>query len=200
MNIPKNKLIKSLQRGKGVFMLRTARYLKYSVILMVMINFFIMVPYIVYPRPYKESVITASETYQVDPLLIYAVMKTESKFNKNALSHKGAKGLMQIMDKTGQWGAELIGIEGYSHDKLFEADMNIQLGTWYIARLIKQYEGDLCTVLTAYNAGTGNVAKWRENKKYSQDGKTIHTIPFKETKDYVNKVSLYYKRYKRLYT
>lgn len=184
---------------KGFLAVKRIKYLKHMISLMIIGSLLLALAYVIYPRPYKESVLRASEKYQVDPLLIYAVMKTESKFNANALSCKGAKGLMQIMDKTGAWGAELMGIEIYSHDKLFEPDMNIQMGTWYIARLMRQYEGDLSTVLAAYNAGAGNVAKWQQNSNYSHDGRTIHKIPFKETNGYVKKVNLHYKVYKWLY-
>jgi soluble lytic murein transglycosylase len=152
-----------------------------------------------YPTPYKEHVLISSEKYEIDPFLIYAVMKAESKFNPHALSRKGAKGLMQMMDTTGAWIAEITQLEGYSSDQLFAPQVNIELATWYISRLLKQYDGDVEMMLMAYNAGSGNVSKWKKDIRYSEDGITIHTIPFKETKEYLKKVKRYYTMYKWLY-
>nr|WP_053986351.1 lytic transglycosylase domain-containing protein [Holtiella tumoricola] len=156
-------------------------------------------PFVLYRRPYKEVVDTYSTRYGVDPLFVYSVMKAESGFEPKALSRSGAKGLMQIMNKTGSWGATECEIPYYSNDKLFDPEINIQIGCWYLAKLMNQYEGDQNLVLAAYNAGSGNVAKWRENTLYSKDGRVLHTIPFKETDRYVKKVSFHYAIYKLLY-
>lgn len=156
--------------------------------------------HVAYPRLYRAQVEEMSTKYEVDPLFIYAIIKTESKFNTNAISKSGAKGLMQIMDGTGQWGAEMCGIQEYSKEKLFDPCTNIEIGCWYISKLLKQYEGNIDLVLAAYNAGSGNVARWRENKAYSSDGKNIHTIPFKETDNYLKRVKKNYSLYKGLYT
>lgn len=152
-----------------------------------------------YPKPYNARVVAEGEYHGVDPLLLFAMMKVESGFDENAISRSGAKGLMQIMDKTGDWGAKECGISDYTTSDLFEPDTNIKIGTWYIARLIKQYNGDINMALTAYNAGSGNVAKWRSNKQYSHDGVNLHTIPFKETKNYVKKINFHYQVYQLLY-
>lgn len=155
--------------------------------------------YTIYARPYKEIVYTKSNKYGVDPLLIYAIMRAESKFDSQAISPSGAKGLMQIMNKTGTWGAEVCGISNFAPDQLFNPEINIEIGTWYIAKLIGQYEGEIDTALAAYNAGSGNVAKWKANTAYSYDGKTIHKIPFKETDNYIKRVNFNYWVYKLLY-
>ncbi|MEG0580487.1 MAG: lytic transglycosylase domain-containing protein, partial [Niameybacter sp.] len=149
--------------------------------------------------PYLNIVETYSDQYDLDPLFVYSVMKTESGYDPMAISRSGAKGLMQIMDKTGTWGAEECDILNYSNDKLFQPEVNIYIGCWYLARLMKQYEGDHQLVLAAYNAGTGNIAKWRANTLYSSDGNTLHTIPFKETEKYIQKVSFHYAVYRMLY-
>lgn len=155
--------------------------------------------FIIYRRPYEELVKSYSQQYDVDEALVYAVMKAESGFDPMAISKSGAKGLMQIMNKTGSWGAEVCKIPDYSNDRLFEPGINIQIGTWYLAKLTKQYEGNLQLILAAYNAGTGNVAKWRSNTLYSSDGNALHTIPFKETHKYIQKVNFYYTIYRMLY-
>lgn len=143
-----------------------------------------------YPKPYEGMVSAQSKQQGVDPLLIYAMMKVESGFDEEALSRSGAKGLMQIMDRTGAWGAQECGLGSFSVQQLFDPEVNIRIGVWYIARLIKQYSGDVNMALTAYNAGSGNVAKWRSDSTYSLDGINLHTIPFKETAKYVKKGEL----------
>lgn len=155
--------------------------------------------YYLYPCQYKELVFKYAKEYEVDPMLIYAMIKVESKYNTQAISKSGAKGLMQIMDKTGAWGAEQVAIQNYSHEVLFKPEVNIKIGCWYVSKLIRQYEGDLSMALAAYNAGTGNIAKWRQDFKYSSDGKTLYKIPFKETSLYVTKVKWHYRIYKVLY-
>ncbi|MGL6174266.1 MAG: lytic transglycosylase domain-containing protein [Cellulosilyticaceae bacterium] len=152
-----------------------------------------------YPRLYREQVEVMSKKYEVDPLFIYAIIKTESKFNTSAISRSGAKGLMQIMDGTGQWGAEMCEIQDYTTEKLFDPWINIQIGCWYISKLLDQYQGNIDLALAAYNAGSGNVARWRANTNYSSDGKNIHTIPFKETDNYLKRVKKNYILYKELY-
>ncbi|MGL4791156.1 MAG: lytic transglycosylase domain-containing protein, partial [Anaerotignaceae bacterium] len=82
----------------------------------------------IFERPYSEVVEKHAQMYNVDENLIYSVMFTESGFDEKALSPKGAKGLMQIMDITGGWGGEYLKIENYSTEMLFDADVNIQIG------------------------------------------------------------------------
>jgi soluble lytic murein transglycosylase len=127
------------------------------------------------------------------------MIRTESGFDPKAESHKGAKGLMQITDQTGLWGAQEIGIKDYHSQRLFEPDINIQIGAWYVRRLLNQYKGDLTLTLAAYNGGSGNVARWLGDSRYSEDGKTLNHIPFKETKQYVKKVRKNLKQYQKFY-
>lgn len=175
------------------------RVLKFIVGLLVVVGIGISSLYMIYARPYKDIVYVKSSKYGVDPLLIYSIMKAESKFDSQAISPSGAKGLMQIMNKTGTWGAEVCGISNFAPDQLFNPEINIEIGTWYIAKLLSQYEGNIDTALAAYNAGSGNVAKWKANTAYSLDGKTIHRIPFKETDNYIKRVNFNYWVYKLLY-
>lgn len=160
---------------------------------------FIVLPNILFPQKYLEYVDKFSEKYNIEPSLVYAVMLTESHFVPDALSPKGAKGLMQISDITGQWAAQEIGIMGYSNDSLYNPEVNIEIGCWYLNKLIIQFDEPLETALAAYNAGSGNVSKWLKNSQYSEDGKTLKQIPFKETRDYIKKVLTAKKVYEMLY-
>lgn len=160
---------------------------------------YIILPNFVFPMAHKEAVFKSAQHHKVDPLLIYSIMKAESKFDQNAMSNRGAKGLMQIMDQTGQWAAAELNIDGFTNEQLFDPQVNIEIACWYVARLMNQYDGNLRTLLAAYNAGTGNVYKWKNNKEYSLDGVSLDHIPFEETRNYVKKVSRNLKMYRYLY-
>ena len=152
----------------------------------------------IYPYGYKEIVEKYSKEYDLDPLLVLAVIKTESDFKQNAESHKGAKGLMQLMDDTGTWAASEVGIENFNPEMLFLPEVNIRLGCWYLENLTYEF-GDLSLVLAAYNGGSGNVTRWLQTPEYSSNGKELEFIPFKETKKYVDKVKTNYNAYKYFY-
>lgn len=160
---------------------------------------YIVLPGFIFPMKYKNLVVEKSIQHKVDPLLVLSIMKAESKFDPNAISRRGAKGLMQIMDKTGEWAATEMQIADFTQDKLFDPATNINIGCWYLAKLLDQYDGDISTLSAAYNAGTGNVYKWRNNKDFSLDGVTLDYIPFGETRRYVKKVNRNLKFYRYLY-
>lgn len=153
----------------------------------------------VFPIKYKSNVEKYSEEYNLDKYLVYAVIKIESNFDKKAESNKGAKGLMQIMDTTGEWAAKEIGINYFLTSMIFNEDLNIRMGSWYINNLLKEFDGDVDLVLAAYNGGSGNVNKWLGDEEYSEDGKTLSLIPFNETKKYVDKVNVIKNIYEYLY-
>ena len=151
-----------------------------------------------YPYKYKEIVDKYSYEYNLDPFLVLAVIKTESNFNTDAESSKGAKGLMQIMDSTGEWIGSKVEIDKFNANMLYDPEINIEFGWWYLNSLLKEFS-DLSLALAAYNGGSGNVTKWLNNPEYSSDGENLTYIPFKETKKYVDKVNTRYNVYKFLY-
>lgn len=152
-----------------------------------------------YPVKYINIINKYSQEYQLDPLLVISIIKVESKFQEKAISHKGAKGLMQIASITGKWGAEELNIEGYDENMLFIPEINIRIGCWYINKLKEQFKNDLILVLAAYNGGSGNVSKWLKDYRYSSDGVILEKIPFKETREYIVKVDRTFKIYKYIY-
>ena len=141
-----------------------------------------------YPLSYSTSIKKYAEEFQVDPYLIAAVISVESSFDKEATSPKDARGLMQIGPSTGEWAAEKLDIENYSSDMLYEPDVNIRIGAWYLNNLSDEFNGNIPVVLAAYNGGSGNVSKWLDDKDYSKDGVNLDNIPFPETRAYVDKV------------
>ena len=152
-----------------------------------------------YPMLYRDIILLYSSEYELDPYLVFAVIWVESKFDSRATSRRGARGLMQIVPTTGSWVAEKMGLKGYNDDSLYDPDINIRIGCWYINYLKELYFGDMNLALAAYNGGSGNVRKWLNDPRYSRDGKTLEDIPFKEIKNFVNRVWHAYNRYKRLY-
>lgn len=152
-----------------------------------------------YPLKYQQEVYRYSNEFHIDPMLVFAVMKAESNFDRYAVSEKGAKGLMQITDKTGIWAAEKIGIKDFAPANLFITDTNIRIGCWYLGKLKKQFDGDITLAITAYNGGSGRVQEWLKNEEYSSTGKSLEKIPFNETDKYVKKVLREYEIIKYIY-
>lgn len=141
-----------------------------------------------FPVNHRDIIRKYAAENQLEESLVFAVIHTESRFREDAISHMEASGLMQIMRDTAYEQATMLGIENFNYDQIFDPEINIRLGTHYLARLIQQF-GNIDTALAAYNAGRGNVARWLENPEFSSDGKTLHTIPFPETRNYVERVS-----------
>lgn len=129
--------------------------------------------YFVKSMPYGDLIHRKAEKYDVDPALVAAVIEQESRFKSRARSHVGAKGLMQLMPRTGRWmGAR----------DLYDPEQNVDAGVKYIKYLHKRFDGNLKKTLAAYNAGEGNV------KRYGG------IPPFRETQTYVKKVMKNYDR------
>lgn len=145
-----------------------------------------------YPLKFEENVNASAERYGIDRYLVFSVMKAESKFRQNARSHKDAQGLMQITPETAMWAMDKMGIDG----DIFQPEINIEVGSWYLAKLISDHDGDLTAALAAYNAGSTNVNGWKKETGMLN----LEDIQFEETRDYVYKTLEYYENYKKLYT
>ena len=151
----------------------------------------------VYKLEYAEYVKKYANEYNVDEYLIYAIIKAESNFEPNAESHRGAKGLMQLMYSTAEDIAKRINVN-LNEDNILEPDININLGTKYISMLIQKYN-NTNLALAAYNAGSGNVDGWIEKGTLKSDGSDIENVPFTETNNYVRKILRDYEIYKNIY-
>lgn len=147
----------------------------------------------VYPKKYEADVKKYARMYDIDEELIFSVIKAESDFDKSAISKKGAIGLMQVMEDTATWVCDRIGISDFSKGDLFLPDKNIEIGAYYLSYLLDLYDDNLECALAAYNAGPGNVDKWRGSEQ------SLSEIPFPETKKYVNSTKRYIKIYELLY-
>ena len=153
----------------------------------------------VYPLQYDYLVRQYAYETKIDPALVASVILVESKFDERASSQPGAHGLMQVMPDTAQWIADEMGMTDYTPDKLSDVRTNIRLGTWYLAYLLKEYDGNQILALAAYNAGRGHVDSWVREYGWTKDFQEIEKIPFSETWEYVRIVLLNEKHYKQLY-
>ena len=156
---------------------------------------------IIYPKEYKEIVNIYAGEYDVDENLVFAVIKAESNFDENAVSHKNAIGLMQIMQETAEDIITRYGID-IDKDNLIEeikkVQNNINIGTKYLSTLLETY-GNKEVAVAAYNAGIGTVNNWIEKGIIKKDGTDIENIPYKETNNYVRKILRNYEIYQRIY-
>lgn len=143
-------------------------------------------------KKYYSAVVEFSEKSGIDPALAFAVIRTESGFNKNAKSNKGAAGLMQLMPETAEYIAQIIKYKGEIN--LYDADCNIYLGCAYLSYLLKKFKSENAAVC-AYNAGETNVFNWLKNEEFSDDGVNLKKIPYPETRDYFLRVKRYKKEY-----
>ena len=153
---------------------------------------------ILYPKTYSEIISVYAEEYDVEENLIYAVIKAESNFDDDAVSNKGATGLMQLMNETAEEVAQNESIEFVSNDSLYNPEINIQIGVTYFANLLEIF-GNVAIALAAYNAGMGTVQSWIDDGIIKADGSDIENIPYKDTNMYVRKILNDYEIYIKIY-
>ncbi len=152
----------------------------------------------IYPIKYADFVEEYAKQYEIDPLLVYAIIKAESDFEPKAKSKSGAMGLMQLMENTAVEVAKQIQVEELQTQQIYNPQTNIELGTCYFSTLLKKYN-QIGLALAAYNAGMGRVDQWLEQNIISQDASNLENIPYKETNMYVRKILNDYQIYQQLY-
>lgn len=151
-----------------------------------------------YPLTYEAIIFRRAEQHGVDPYLVAAVIRSESRFRPRATSSQGARGLMQIMPETGKWVADQMGLD-FDAELLYDPDYNINMGCWYLADLLHEFGGDPVLALAAYNGGRTNVKEWLQEQRWTGEHETLDQIPFQETRHYVAAVLRDHKRYLLLY-
>lgn len=150
-----------------------------------------------YPLPYIDIITFYAHREGIDPLLVAAVTRVESKFYPYAQSEQGARGLMQLMPETAKLAAEHLKLP-YKPDLLFNPEYNLRLGCWYLAALLREFD-NLPIALAAYNGGRGNVHSWLEEGIWDGSLQNLDKIPFGETREFVRRVLLNYRIYRFLY-
>ena len=136
-----------------------------------------------YPLPYEAALRREAAKNNFDPMFAAGLIRQESTFQADAVSRADAIGLMQVLPKTGKLLAKQIKVR-YAKNKLFEPDYNIELGMVYIAGLLRQ-TGAPEYAAAAYNAGEDRIAAWKAERNYEEIPELVESIPFTETRDYV---------------
>jgi soluble lytic murein transglycosylase len=160
------------------------------------------------PRPYWEALFpkaywTDLRKFSVlnglDPYLVASLIRQESEFNALALSHANAVGLMQLLPKTGKTVAKQVKLKGYSAPQLYTPAVNLELGTRYFKEMVDKYNGQFEYALAAYNAGTDRVGDWLGQGHYRDPQEFVESIPFTETREYVQAILRNASVYRQLY-
>jgi soluble lytic murein transglycosylase len=154
---------------------------------------------ILFPRPYWTDLQTQSMANSLDPYLVASLIRQESEFNPGAVSPANAYGLMQMLPQVGKAEAKFAHIKRFSTASLLEPTLNIQLGTHYFKEMVMQYNGQVEYALAAYNAGSNRVDDWLRSGSYRDVPEFVESIPFTETREYVQAIMRNAKVYQRLY-
>jgi soluble lytic murein transglycosylase len=150
-----------------------------------------LVRQVTHPLEYEREIRASAVDFGVEPSLVAAVIKAESRFDPEATSSRGAYGLMQLLPETARFVSERTGISGDYRDP----ETNIRIGTRYLSYLQSRYDGDERLVLAAYNSGEGRVDRWLSDEGFD----VSRDIPFAETRDYVQNVTESQRVYEDLY-
>jgi soluble lytic murein transglycosylase len=155
---------------------------------------------ILYPFPYRTLITEEARDRELDPFIASALIRQESMFEARITSPAGARGLMQIMPATGQGLAEAADVDRWNAEMLYHPEINVHLGTRYVAQHMDSYDGSLPAVFSAYNAGWHRVEWWRQWPEYGDDELFTERIPFRETRDYVKILTRNHALYHGLYS
>jgi len=157
-----------------------------------------------YPKGYWSQVVKKAGDFGLDPYLVLAVIREESRFNPKATSRSSARGLMQIMPRTGSGIAKDLDVSRYRTSRLYEPALNIEMGVYFLSSLVKNFKDNAYLALAGYNGGPNRIKRY-VNSWYNGNlglvdiDEFIESIPIRETRLYVQKVMGSYFEYKRLY-
>lgn len=155
---------------------------------------------VIYPQRYSEYVEYYAAKYSIDANRVYAIIRTESGFDPKAESNVGARGLMQITEETFDWiKSKIAPTESVTFDDLYNPEVNIRFGVYFLAVCFEEYDNDLATAAAAYHSGRGTVNELLQNPEYSVDGIILHTFPYTQMRNYVIKVCENYEKYMQVY-
>jgi len=152
-----------------------------------------------FPKPYWNDLKRSSTANGLDPYLVASLIRQESEFNPNAVSRANAVGLMQLLPKTGKAVAKEVKLKRYSASQLYTPAVNMQLGTRYFRGMVDKFGGSFEYALAAYNAGSDRVDEWLAQGKYRDPQEFVESIPFTETREYVQAILRNASVYKQLY-
>jgi soluble lytic murein transglycosylase len=153
---------------------------------------------LLYPRAYHSTVEQLANERNLDPYLIWAIMRRESNFRAEVTSGANARGLMQVFPRTAVEISKRLSVEPPAPDELFSAEVNLRFAAWYLAQLMARF-GHPALCAAAYNAGPGPVNRWLSERAALPLDLFVERIPYRETRSYVKQVVADYFTYRQLY-
>ena len=144
-----------------------------------------------FPMPFRQQVFNHADAKQLDPSVVYGVMRRESLFDPRAKSRVGALGLMQLMPSTARRVAKSLGLRRPRQSDILEIENNINFGTQYFRSVLNRFDNNVSLAAAAYNAGPRNVKNWLPREDDMPADLWVETVPFKETRNYVQAVLAY---------
>jgi len=155
--------------------------------------------WLAWPDAYAQQVEAAAAQHGVEAALVYAVMREESGYRPDILSVVGARGLTQIMPGTGARLARQLGRDGFHPDQLFDPAVNLELGAFYLAQLMRRFDGRASAAIASYNAGPAVVTRWLQAGSDLGDDAWVEAIPYAQTREYARRVLRSLHIYRTLY-
>jgi len=152
-----------------------------------------------FPRPFWSDLKRFSVANGLDPYLVASLIRQESEFNPIAVSRANAVGLMQLLPRTGKLVAHQVAMKRYNPSQLYTAPVNLELGTRYFRGMVDKFGGSFEQALAAYNAGSDRVEEWMGQGKYRDAAEFVESIPFTETREYVQAIMRNASVYRQLY-
>jgi len=152
-----------------------------------------------YPLGNSSWINRHAKSNNLDPALLSAVILEESRFNPQAVSPAGARGLMQVLPSTATQIVQRMRVRPYSNGLLFDPEINIRLGSWYLSSLLEEFGGKETLALAAYNAGPHMVRQWMAKTPAAREDEFVENIPYPETRNYVIRVITSAQVYRMLY-
>jgi len=153
-----------------------------------------------FPLPYRAELERFAKLNGLDPFLVAALIRQESEFNPKAVSHMNARGLTQILPGTGRELSRKLKVKAYATASLFVPAVNLQLGTFYLKSIVDSLGGRWEAALAAYNAGPSRAKAWSSWGEFREPAEFIETVPFSETRNYIQTVLRNADTYRRIYS
>ncbi|MBB5059212.1 soluble lytic murein transglycosylase [Granulicella aggregans] len=154
---------------------------------------------LLFPKPYWADLVTDSQRNGVDPYLVASLVRQESEFNAGVVSHANAYGLMQLIPSTGKAAAKKSGIKHFTTNDLLNPAINLQLGTLNLKQVLDRFGGQAEYALAAYNAGDVPIRQWLSSNDYKDIPEFVESIPYTETREYVQAILRNREMYRALY-
>ena len=152
-----------------------------------------------FPLPYRAELERYAKQNDLDPFLLAALARQESEFNPKAISNANARGLTQILPSTGRELSRRLHVPAYSTARLFQPQINLQLGSYYLKSVADSLGGRWEAALAAYNAGLTRAKEWSTWGEFREPAEFVETVPFSQTRDYIQIVLRNASIYRRLY-